>query len=106
MIFENVEPISCRLVSFARHIAAKRVRIHKASDQIERRPVIPGEFITPVVRFFLKQTLEVARLHLPKVEELDRLGLLLHGWIIASPRFAPKYYSSGKQVSRATRCAF
>src|SRR5580658_34694 len=101
MIFENVESISRRLVSFTRHVTAKRVRIHKTPDQIERRPVIPGEFITPVASFFFKQALKVARLHLPEVEELDRLGLLLHGWIIASPRFAPKYYSSGKQVSRA-----
>src|ERR1700733_12600577 len=106
MIFENIEAISSGLVSLARDIPAKRVRIHKAPDQIERRTVIPGEFIAPVASFFVKQALEVARLHLPEVEELDRLGLLLHGSIIAPPRFAPKYYSRGKEVSGAKRRAF
>ena len=72
VILQDVKAVSDGVSAFDRGKTTKRMRVDEFSDQIDRRPIVPKEFFTPTLGFFLEESLERAGMQLPEVNNLHR----------------------------------
>ena len=70
VILEHVEAVSGRTSVVESEETIERAGIDEFPNQIDRRTVVPVQFIAPVACFLLKQHVEGFRMDLPEVNNL------------------------------------